>query len=98
MSTVAYACQDKKTRDKAIKSLAAFLSDPSREALPKAEMAKLWKGVFYCTSAISTLCRPYGLKGMPFQVTGCQTNLLYNKLSQLRLQTSSLLSRIPPYL
>ncbi|RDX51869.1 Nop52-domain-containing protein [Lentinus brumalis] len=42
------ASTDKKTRDKAIKSLAAFLSDPSREALPKAEMAKLWKGVFYC--------------------------------------------------
>ncbi|KAH9913329.1 Nop52-domain-containing protein [Epithele typhae] len=42
------ASTDKKTRDKAIKSLAAFLSDPAREALPKAEMAKLWKGIFYC--------------------------------------------------
>ncbi|KAI0334375.1 Nop52-domain-containing protein [Cubamyces sp. BRFM 1775] len=42
------ASTDKKTRDKAIKSLAAFLSDPSRDVLPKAEMAKLWKGIFYC--------------------------------------------------
>lgn len=40
--------EDKKTRDKAIKNLAAFLSDPSRDALPKAEMTKLWKGIFYC--------------------------------------------------
>ncbi|KAI0828946.1 Nop52-domain-containing protein [Trametes gibbosa] len=42
------ASTDKKTRDKAIKNLAAFLSDPSRDALPKADMAKLWKGIFYC--------------------------------------------------
>ena len=40
--------QDKKTRDKAIKNLSVFLSDPSRDGLPKAEMAKLWKGIFYC--------------------------------------------------
>ncbi|OSX66937.1 hypothetical protein POSPLADRAFT_1051101 [Postia placenta MAD-698-R-SB12] len=42
------ASTDKKTRDKAIKGLSAFLSDPSRDALPKSEMAKLWKGIFYC--------------------------------------------------
>ncbi|KAL4252472.1 RRP1 family protein [Abortiporus biennis] len=42
------ASSDKKTRDKAVKSLAAFLSDPSRDELPKLEMAKLWKGIFYC--------------------------------------------------
>ncbi|KAI0778739.1 Nop52-domain-containing protein [Trametes elegans] len=42
------ASTDKKTRDKAIKNLAAFLSDPSRDVLPKAEMTKLWKGIFYC--------------------------------------------------
>ncbi|KAI0361012.1 Nop52-domain-containing protein [Trametes cingulata] len=42
------ASTDKKTRDKAIKNLAAFLSDPSRDALPQSEMAKLWKGIFYC--------------------------------------------------
>ncbi|RPD82217.1 Nop52-domain-containing protein [Lentinus tigrinus ALCF2SS1-7] len=42
------ASTDKKTRDKAIKNLAAFLSDSSREPLPKSEMTKLWKGVFYC--------------------------------------------------
>ena len=48
-------CVDKKTRDKAIKSLASFLSDPAREALPKSEMAKLWKGVFYCASSIPSM-------------------------------------------
>jgi len=42
------ASTDKKTRDKAIKGLATFLSDPSRDGLPKSEMAKLWKGIFYC--------------------------------------------------
>ncbi|KAI8995285.1 Nop52-domain-containing protein [Trametes punicea] len=42
------ASTDKKTRDKAIKNLAAFLSDPSRDVLPRSEMAKLWKGIFYC--------------------------------------------------
>ncbi|KAI0964425.1 hypothetical protein AcW1_001248 [Taiwanofungus camphoratus] len=42
------ASTDKKTRDKAIKNLSAFLSDPSRDALPKSEMARLWKGIFYC--------------------------------------------------
>ncbi|KAI0782347.1 ribosomal RNA processing protein [Irpex lacteus] len=50
-----FASTDKKTRDKAIKSLAAFLSQPSdgddanvARILPKSEMAKLWKGIFYC--------------------------------------------------
>lgn len=43
-------CQDKKTRDKAIKNLSAFLSNSSRDALPKSEMTKLWKGIFYCES------------------------------------------------
>ncbi|KAL0068674.1 hypothetical protein AAF712_004390 [Marasmius tenuissimus] len=41
------ASTEKKTRDKAIKNLAAFLSDPENE-IPKSEMAKLWKGIFYC--------------------------------------------------
>lgn len=39
--------EDKKTRDKAIKSLSTFLSS-SKDALPTPEMAKLWKGIFYC--------------------------------------------------
>ncbi|KAI0697576.1 Nop52-domain-containing protein [Cytidiella melzeri] len=42
------ASTDKKTRDKAIKSLTAFLSTDDASALPKSEMAKLWKGIFYC--------------------------------------------------
>lgn len=39
---------DKKTRDKTTKKLAIFLSSPSRNGLTHAEMAKLWKGIFYC--------------------------------------------------
>ena len=39
---------DKKTRDKAVKNLAAFLSDPDRPHISNHEMDKLWKGIFYC--------------------------------------------------
>ncbi|KAF5368433.1 hypothetical protein D9758_002258 [Tetrapyrgos nigripes] len=42
------ASTDKKTRDKAIKNLSTFLSDSSQDAIPKPEMIKLWKGIFYC--------------------------------------------------
>ncbi|KAF9535665.1 ribosomal RNA processing protein [Crepidotus variabilis] len=41
------ASTDKKTRDKAIKNLSAFLSE-DQDGLPKSEMDKLWKGIFYC--------------------------------------------------
>jgi hypothetical protein len=42
---------DKKTRDKAVKNLANFLSNSSQDAaIPDLEMAKLWKGIFYCAS------------------------------------------------
>ena len=40
--------QDKKTRDTAIKSLSTFLANNSQEPLPKSELGKLWKGLFYC--------------------------------------------------
>ncbi|KAJ7103355.1 nucleolar protein,Nop52-domain-containing protein [Mycena belliarum] len=42
------ASNDKKTRDKAIKSLSVFLSDDSQEPISKPDMNKLWKGIFYC--------------------------------------------------
>ncbi|KAF7347692.1 rRNA processing protein [Mycena venus] len=42
------AANDKKTRDKAIKSLAAFLADDEQEPISKPDMDKLWKGIFYC--------------------------------------------------
>ncbi|KZT30889.1 Nop52-domain-containing protein [Neolentinus lepideus HHB14362 ss-1] len=42
------ASTDKKTRDKATKQLASFLSNSSLDALSKSELAKLWKGIFYC--------------------------------------------------
>lgn len=48
------ASTEKKTRDGAIKSLANFLAQSNREPLNDEEMAKLWKGIFYCES---TRCR-----------------------------------------
>ncbi|KAJ3880835.1 Nop52-domain-containing protein [Lentinula edodes] len=42
------ASTEKKTRDKAIKTLSVFLLDETRDELPKSEMTRLWKGIFYC--------------------------------------------------
>ncbi|TFK30908.1 ribosomal RNA processing protein [Coprinopsis marcescibilis] len=42
------ASTEKKTRDKAIKNLSIFLSQSGENAIPKPEMDKLWKGIFYC--------------------------------------------------
>ncbi|KAI5121317.1 hypothetical protein M0805_003784 [Coniferiporia weirii] len=42
------ASTDKSTRDKAVKSLATFLSSPDHDSLSELEMSKLWKGIFYC--------------------------------------------------
>ena len=39
--------QEKKIRDKAIKNLSVFLSDPSRDDISKPDMDRLWKGIFY---------------------------------------------------
>ena len=43
-----HSIPDKRTRDKAVKSLASFLSAKNDIQLPKTEIAKLWKGIFYC--------------------------------------------------
>ena len=48
---VAYANfrKEKATRDKAVKHLVQFLSQPSGRVLSDdLELAKLWKGIFYC--------------------------------------------------
>ncbi|KAG8703734.1 hypothetical protein FRC08_002661 [Ceratobasidium sp. 394] len=42
------ASTEKKTRDKAIRSLAVFLSDESQASMSSTDRAKLWKGLFYC--------------------------------------------------
>lgn len=42
------ASTEKKVRDGAIRSLARFLEQAGTERLDQAEMAKLWKGLFYC--------------------------------------------------
>ncbi|KIK97559.1 hypothetical protein PAXRUDRAFT_824818 [Paxillus rubicundulus Ve08.2h10] len=42
------ASSEKKTRDKAVKNLAVFLSNDENNAMSDIEMAKLWKGIFYC--------------------------------------------------
>ncbi|KZV76929.1 Nop52-domain-containing protein [Peniophora sp. CONT] len=39
---------EKATRDKAIQSLAVFLSEPANARMSPGDMAKLWKGIFYC--------------------------------------------------
>lgn len=39
---------EKKTRDSAIKSLSLFLAKSGEEPIAPLEMAKLWKGIFYC--------------------------------------------------
>lgn len=47
------ASTEKHVRDRAIRSLAAFLLKSSKEdglVLSPSEMSKLWKGIFYCTS------------------------------------------------
>ena len=48
---------EKGTRDKAVKNLSAFLSNSPRDALPALEMAKLWKGIFYCPYTLKNLIR-----------------------------------------
>ena len=41
---------DKKTRDAAVLGLRRFLVATAEEPMDKPEMAKLWKGIFYCSS------------------------------------------------
>lgn len=48
---------EKGTRDKAVKNLSAFLSNSPKDALPALEMAKLWKGIFYCPYTLKNLIR-----------------------------------------
>lgn len=40
---------DKATRDKAVRGLSAFICDEANAQLSPPEMAKLWKGIFYCS-------------------------------------------------
>ncbi|KAI0036589.1 Nop52-domain-containing protein [Vararia minispora EC-137] len=42
------ASTDKATRDSAIKGLGFFLSEPENAHMAEQDMAKLWKGIFYC--------------------------------------------------
>lgn len=84
--------QDKKTRDKAIKSLTAFLSESSTHndgaGLPKSEMTKLWKGIFYCTPpdiVVLLMLHAHCLfRAFSLQASGCPTSLLFNKPSLQR--------------
>lgn len=59
------------TRDKAIKNLSVFLSDPSRDVVAKPDMDKLWKGIFY-----SLFCTLHFVQAFSNseQASGCQTN------------------------
>lgn len=50
---------EKKTRDSAIKSLSLFLAKSGEEPIAPLEMAKLWKGIFYCEQC--ELCSSLGI-------------------------------------
>lgn len=46
------ASTEKRVRDRAIRSLAAFLLKSAEEnglSMSSTELSKLWKGIFYCT-------------------------------------------------
>ncbi|CAG8752800.1 6287_t:CDS:2, partial [Acaulospora colombiana] len=45
---------DKKTRDAAVKSLRNFLATTAEQPLPKLEMTKLWKAIFYLQQELSS--------------------------------------------
>ena len=48
--------EEKATRDKAVKHLVQFLSQPSGRVLSDdLELGKLWKGIFYCAFATNHL-------------------------------------------
>jgi hypothetical protein len=52
----AHVCEEMATRDKAVKHLVRFLPDPTRRVLSDdLELAKLWKGSFYCALPTSNL-------------------------------------------
>lgn len=57
---------EKRTRDKAVKNLAAFLSQAPENALSKSEMDKLWKGIFYCALLSAPLFCGYPLRQTGF--------------------------------
>jgi hypothetical protein len=44
---------DKKTRDRAVQGLSAFLCDGDNAKLSEKDLAKLWKGIFYCENIFS---------------------------------------------
>ena len=43
---------DNATRDAAVQSLRLFLVGTAEKSMDKREMAKLWKGIFYCSSCL----------------------------------------------
>ena len=65
---------DKKTRDKAVKNLAAFLSDPEGPLISSHEMDKLWKGIFYCEIHLRKRPQIAVFFDGLFQAFGCQTS------------------------
>ena len=78
--------EDKKTRDKAIKNLSVFLSGSSPEdVLSELEMAKLWKGIFYC--AFYDILRECTFDSL--QVFGCRINPSCSKHLRVRSQSWS---------
>ena len=72
---------DKSTRDKAIKNLAVFLSDSSREPINEHDLTKLWKGIWYCMQFLVFLhiLFVYDFINNLDKASGCQISPLFNK-------------------
>lgn len=94
----AHFSEEKATRDKAVKHLVQFLSQPSGRVLSDdLELAKLWKGIFYCAL-------PLIIPGLPAKVlivtrkkaTGCPISLSSSRPWQQNSRTSFSGSLTPP--
>ena len=95
----AHFCEEKATRDKAVKHLVQFLSQPTGRALSDdLELAKLWKGIFYCALTTRNLSlSPIKMLTISWKkVSGCPTSLSSSKPWHQNLQTFSSKSLIPP--
>ena len=82
---------DKKTRDKAVKSLAQFLSTPGQDVLSSLEMAKLWKGIFYCMSSdLMLICASNASEGYWMSDKPLVQQALSSELANILLVISSM--------
>ena len=90
-------CEEKVTRDKAVKHLVQFLSHPTHRVLSDdVELAKLWKGIFYCALTRKLPPSTHMLIVPWKKATGCPTSLSSSRPWPQNSQTSSSRSLTPP--